>query len=106
MSGILRAPVSLSTRRICTVASRSAAAVPPANRTESSTCRVNCRRYPPYEPLQRGQMPVISRQRGSRLDDDGDLVISPLSAENVPAEAVALKAELTELPPFAPSCRS
>ena len=37
-----------------------------------------------------------------RLDDDGDLVISPLSAEDVPAEAVALKAELTEMLPFAP----
>ncbi|WP_212735083.1 Tn3 family transposase [Herbidospora galbida] len=37
-----------------------------------------------------------------RLDDDGDLVISPLSAEDVPAEALALKAELTEMLPFAP----
>ena len=37
-----------------------------------------------------------------RLDDAGDLVISPLSAEDVPAEAVALKAELTEMLPFAP----
>ena len=37
-----------------------------------------------------------------RLDDDGDLVISPLSAEDVPAETVALKAELTEMLPFAP----
>lgn len=37
-----------------------------------------------------------------RLDDDGDLVISPLSAEDVPAEAAALKAELTEMLPFAP----
>jgi len=37
-----------------------------------------------------------------RLDDDGDLVISPLSAEDVPSEAVALKAELTEMLPFAP----
>lgn len=37
-----------------------------------------------------------------RLDDDGDLVISPLSAENVPDEAVALKAELTSMLPFAP----
>ncbi|WP_264159296.1 transposase [Actinomadura rudentiformis] len=37
-----------------------------------------------------------------RLDEGGDLVISPLSAEDVPAEAVALKAELTEMLPFAP----
>jgi TnpA family transposase len=37
-----------------------------------------------------------------RLDDAGELVISPLSAEDVPAEAVALKAELTEMLPFAP----
>jgi Tn3 transposase DDE domain len=37
-----------------------------------------------------------------RLDDGGDLVISPLSAEDIPAEAVALKAELTEMLPFAP----
>ncbi|WSY18711.1 Tn3 family transposase (plasmid) [Embleya sp. NBC_00896] len=37
-----------------------------------------------------------------RLDESGDLVISPLSAEDIPAEAVALKAELTEMLPFAP----
>ncbi|WP_224386186.1 Tn3 family transposase [Pseudonocardia sp. ICBG1293] len=37
-----------------------------------------------------------------RLDDDGDLVISPLTAEDIPAEARALKAELTEMLPFAP----
>ena len=37
-----------------------------------------------------------------RLDDGGDLVISPLTAEDIPAEAVALKAELTEMLPFAP----
>ncbi len=37
-----------------------------------------------------------------RLDEAGDLVISPLTAEDVPAEAVALKAELTEMLPFAP----
>jgi TnpA family transposase len=36
------------------------------------------------------------------LDSDGDLVISPLTAEDVPAEATALKAELTEMLPFAP----
>jgi len=37
-----------------------------------------------------------------RLDEDGDLVISPLSAEDVPRKAVALKYELTEMLPFAP----
>jgi TnpA family transposase len=37
-----------------------------------------------------------------RLDEAGDLVISPLSAEDVPAEAVALKQELTAMLPFAP----
>ncbi|WP_405148999.1 Tn3 family transposase [Sphaerisporangium sp. NBC_01403] len=37
-----------------------------------------------------------------RLDEEGDLVISPLTAEDVPAEAIALKAELTEMLPFAP----
>jgi len=37
-----------------------------------------------------------------RLDEEGNLVISPLTAENVPAEAIALKAELTEMLPFAP----
>ncbi|MEU4708174.1 Tn3 family transposase [Nocardia salmonicida] len=37
-----------------------------------------------------------------RVDEAGDLVISPLTAEDVPAEAVALKAELTEMLPFAP----
>ncbi|MEV0106750.1 Tn3 family transposase [Nocardia sp. NPDC050799] len=38
-----------------------------------------------------------------RLDgESGDLVISPLTAEDVPAEAVSLKAELTEMLPFAP----
>lgn len=37
-----------------------------------------------------------------RLDERGDLVISPLPAEDVPAESVALKAELTEMLPFAP----
>ncbi|WP_414945615.1 Tn3 family transposase [Amycolatopsis sp. cmx-11-32] len=36
-----------------------------------------------------------------RLDDTGDLVISPLTAEDVPDEARALKAELTEMR-FAP----
>ncbi|MEU0566946.1 Tn3 family transposase [Nonomuraea sp. NPDC005983] len=37
-----------------------------------------------------------------RLDEGGDLVISPLTAEDVPAEATALTAELTEMLPFAP----
>lgn len=37
-----------------------------------------------------------------RLDAEGDLVISRLSAEDVPTEAMALKAELTEMLPFAP----
>ena len=37
-----------------------------------------------------------------RLDDNGDLVIGPLSAEDVPAEAAELKDELTGLLPFAP----
>ncbi|MGY2025738.1 Tn3 family transposase, partial [Nocardia gipuzkoensis] len=38
-----------------------------------------------------------------RLDgESGELVISPLTAEDIPAEAVALKAELTEMLPFAP----
>lgn len=37
-----------------------------------------------------------------RLDENGDLVISPLTAEDIPTEAIALKAELTEMLPFAP----
>ncbi|MFF7945155.1 Tn3 family transposase [Nocardia gamkensis] len=37
-----------------------------------------------------------------RLDEAGDLVISPLTAEDIPAEAIELKAELTEMLPFAP----
>lgn len=37
-----------------------------------------------------------------RVDEGGELVISPLTAEDVPAEAIALKAEPTELLPFAP----
>ncbi|MFD3592591.1 Tn3 family transposase [Nocardia sp. NPDC058640] len=37
-----------------------------------------------------------------RLDEDGDLVISPLTAEDIPSEATALKAELTAMLPFAP----
>ncbi len=37
-----------------------------------------------------------------RLDEEGDLVISPLTAEDVPAEAIALKAELTEMLPLTP----
>jgi len=37
-----------------------------------------------------------------RLDDAGALVISPLTAEDVPGEAVALKAEPTDMLSFAP----
>jgi len=37
-----------------------------------------------------------------RLDENGDLVISSLTAEDVPTEAMVLKAELTEMLPFAP----
>jgi hypothetical protein len=37
-----------------------------------------------------------------RLDDAGELVISPLTAEDIPGEAVAPKAELTDTLPFAP----
>jgi hypothetical protein len=37
-----------------------------------------------------------------RLDDDGNLVIPPLSAEDVPTEATALKEELAGMLPFAP----
>ncbi len=37
-----------------------------------------------------------------RVDEAGELVISPLTAEDVPDEAKALKAELTEMLPFAP----
>jgi hypothetical protein len=37
-----------------------------------------------------------------RLGVDEELIIPPLAAEDVPVEADALKAELTELLPFAP----
>ncbi|MFE3262267.1 Tn3 family transposase [Nocardia sp. NPDC059229] len=37
-----------------------------------------------------------------RLDEAGDLVISPLTAEDIPTEAIELKTELTEMLPFAP----
>jgi len=37
-----------------------------------------------------------------RLDDDGNLVIPPLSAEDIPAEARVLKEELAGMLPFAP----
>src|SRR6266568_7910534 len=37
-----------------------------------------------------------------RLGEDGELIIPPLPAEDIPAEAEVLKAELTELLPFAP----
>ncbi len=47
---------------------------------------------------------VLAEREGPvRLDgESGDLVISPLTAEDVPAEAIALKAEPTEMLPFAP----
>nr|WP_063053480.1 Tn3 family transposase [Nocardia arthritidis] len=35
-----------------------------------------------------------------RLDEDGDLVISPLPAEDIPTEAIASKAELTDMLPL------
>jgi hypothetical protein len=35
------------------------------------------------------------------VDETGDLAISPLTAEDIPAEAVSLKVELTEMLPFA-----
>jgi TnpA family transposase len=37
-----------------------------------------------------------------RLSPGGELIISPLSAEDIPAEAAELKTELAELLPFAP----
>jgi TnpA family transposase len=37
-----------------------------------------------------------------RLGEDGELIIPPLAAEDIPAAAEALKAELIELLPFAP----
>jgi len=46
---------------------------------------------------------VLAAQDGPvRLDAAGELVISPLTAEDVPSEATELKAELTSLLPFAP----
>jgi len=45
---------------------------------------------------------LAARDGPVRIDEDGDLVISALTAEEVPTEAVALKAELTEMLPFAP----
>jgi hypothetical protein len=42
-----------------------------------------------------GQGPV-------RVDEHGELVIGPLSAEDMPTEVAELKAELTALLPFAP----
>jgi Tn3 transposase DDE domain len=47
------------------------------------------------ETLAHGEGPV-------RLDEDGDLVIPALSAEDVPTEAAELKDELIALLPFAP----
>nr|WP_245718261.1 DUF4158 domain-containing protein [Nocardia miyunensis] len=52
-----------------------------------------------------GELETVLAEGGGpvRLDEEsGDLIISPLSAEDVPAEAVSLKAELTEMLPFAP----
>ena len=37
-----------------------------------------------------------------RLDEAGDLVIGPLTAEDLPAEVAELREELTALLPFAP----
>jgi TnpA family transposase len=46
---------------------------------------------------------VLAHSEGPvRLDEDGNLVIPPLTAEDVPAEAAELKEELTGLLPFAP----
>jgi TnpA family transposase len=46
---------------------------------------------------------VLASETGPvRLTDQGELVIPPLSAEDVPTEAAALKAELVERLPFAP----
>ena len=47
------------------------------------------------EVLAAGQGPV-------RLDEDGDLVIGPLTAEDIPSEAEELKDELAGVLPFAP----
>ncbi len=47
------------------------------------------------EVLATGQGPV-------RLDEDGDLVIGPLTAEDIPSEAEELKDELAGVLPFAP----
>lgn len=37
-----------------------------------------------------------------RLDEHGELVIGPLTAEDLPTEAAELRAELSALPPFSP----
>ncbi|MGW3542650.1 Tn3 family transposase [Nocardia niigatensis] len=55
-----------------------------------------------YEALGELETVLTEGDGPVRLDEDGDLVISPLTAENVPEEAKALKAELTEMLPFAP----
>jgi hypothetical protein len=47
--------------------------------------------------------PTTSTNGPVRLDENGDLVIGLLSAEDVPAEAAELKDELTGLLPFAPT---
>lgn len=48
---------------------------------------------------------VLGRKAGTgevRLSEKGELIIPPLSAEDVPAEAAALRDELSELLPLAP----
>lgn len=55
-----------------------------------------------YEALGELETVLVEGDGPVRLDEDGDLVISPLTAEDVPEEAKALKAELTEMLPFAP----
>lgn len=45
---------------------------------------------------------LVAGQGPVRLDEDGGLVIGPLTAEDVPAEVDELKDELTGLLPFAP----
>jgi hypothetical protein len=40
-----------------------------------------------------------------RLSDKGELILPPLSAEDVPAEAAALREELSELLPFPLLCQ-
>jgi len=46
---------------------------------------------------------LVTGEGPVRLDEDGDLVISPLTLEDVPTEAVALKGELTEIDLITPT---